>query len=68
DLVYVLGDARQPPKVRIAAAIALGELGTEEKTRLRIAADSSSMPEVRDAFEAVLEADEEEVLDCMNTL
>jgi hypothetical protein len=68
DLVYVLGDARQPPRIRVAAAVALGELGVEEKARLRIAADSSSIPEVRDALEAVLESDDEELLECMRTL
>jgi hypothetical protein len=68
DLVYVLGDARQAPRVRVAAAIALGELGGEEKTKLRLAADSSSLPEVREAFEAILESDEENLLERMRTL
>jgi len=61
DLVYLVEDARRPARVRVAAAIALGEADPHERARLRIAAESSSMPEVRDALEAVLEGDEEQL-------
>jgi hypothetical protein len=59
DLVFVVEDARRPARVRVAAAVALGEADPHERARLRIAAESSSMPELRDALDAVLEGDEE---------
>ncbi len=61
DLVFVVEDARRPPHVRVAAAVALGEADPHERARLRIAAESSSMPELRDALDAVLSGDEEQL-------
>lgn len=61
DLVFLVEDARRPPEVRVAAAIALGAADPHERARLRIAADSSSIPEVREALEATLLADDERV-------
>lgn len=61
DLVYVVEDGQRPAHVRIAAAVALGESDPHERARLRIAAESSSMPELRDALDAVLCGDDEQL-------
>jgi hypothetical protein len=61
DLLYVISDARKPPRVRIAASIALGELEGDERERLRIAADASSFPDLKEALAAVADGDEETV-------
>jgi len=61
DLVFLVEDAHRRPDIRIAAAIALGDADPHERARVRIAASSSSLPEVRDALEAALEADDERV-------
>ncbi len=58
DLAYVAEDARKPAQIRIAAAIALGKLEEHDRVRLRVAAESTSLPEVKDAFDAVIEGDE----------
>ena len=59
DLVFLVEDARTAPRMRIAAAIALGEGDEHERARLRIAAESSSLPEVEEALEAVLTGEDE---------
>lgn len=61
DLVFLVEDARTAPTMRIAAAIALGEGDEHERARLRIAAESSSLPEVEEALEAVLAGEEEKL-------
>lgn len=61
DLVYLVEDARRDPKVRIAAAVALGKTDAHERARVRIAASSSSIPEVREALEGALDSDDERV-------
>jgi hypothetical protein len=61
DLVYLIEDAQRPARVRVAAAIALGAADDHERARLRIAADSSSMPELREALDAVLEGNEDQL-------
>jgi hypothetical protein len=62
DLVFVVEDAQRPAELRIAAAVALGEVDPHERARVRIAASSSSIPEVREALEAALERDEERLV------
>lgn len=61
DLVFVVEDARQAPRVRVAAAVALGAADPHERARLRIAAESSSLPELREALDAVIEGDDAEL-------
>lgn len=68
DLVFLVEDARRPPEIRIAAAVALGKADAHERARIRIAAESSSMPEVREALEAALEADDERVSSTLGRL
>ena len=59
DLVFLAEDPRTKPAVRIAAALALGPTDDYERARLRIAADSSSLPEVGEALNAVIAGDDE---------
>lgn len=62
DLVSLAEDAHVKPTVRIAAAVALGAADEHERARLRIAAESSSLPEVSEAIEAVLGGDDPRLL------
>lgn len=59
DLVFLVEDARTKPAIRVAAALALGTSDDHERARLRVAADSSSLPELSEALDAVLAGDDE---------
>lgn len=62
ELVFLVEDPRTKPAVRVAAAVALGAPDDYERARLRIAASSSSLPEVAAALDALLEGDDEKLV------
>jgi hypothetical protein len=65
DLVFLAEDAQTKPLLRIAAAVALGATDDHERARLRIAAESSSLPEVSEALDAVLGGEEEKLVNAL---
>jgi hypothetical protein len=62
DLVRLVEDVSADPSARAGAAVALGAQGEQGRARLRIAAGSTALPEVREMLRIAAEETEEEPL------
>lgn len=67
-LLAIVEDASAQPIDRVAAAIALGPSGPDQRQRVRIAADATAAPALRIALEAAVEHDEQKLTSALDEI